>query len=103
MALEEYLLSGLSDKDLGLAEGGIVSLLGFNSGGSATREGLLNRIKEVKNLKTISKELGTGTQTIGAGEVKQPIIKKTTQEGIKEGSTRPSTAVEVKTAKRDST
>ena len=101
MSLDEYLLSGLSDKDLGLAEGGIVSLLGFNSGGSATREGLLNRIKEVKNLKTITKELGTGTQTIGAGEIKKPIIKKTTPEGVKEGAVRPSTAVEVKTAKRD--
>ena len=33
MALEEYLLSGLSDKDLGKAEGGIMSVQGYNGGG----------------------------------------------------------------------
>jgi len=33
MALEEYLLSGLSDKDLGRAEGGLASLPGYAPGG----------------------------------------------------------------------
>jgi hypothetical protein len=33
MALEEYLRSGLSDRDLGKAEGGIASLPGYDSGG----------------------------------------------------------------------
>ena len=33
MALEEYLLSGLSDRDLGLAEGGLASLPGYDTGG----------------------------------------------------------------------
>jgi hypothetical protein len=33
MALEEYLLSGLSDKDLGRAEGGLASLPGYDTGG----------------------------------------------------------------------
>ena len=33
MSLDEYLQSGLSDKDLGLAEGGLASLPGYDTGG----------------------------------------------------------------------
>ena len=45
MALEEYLLSGLSDRDLGLAEGGLASLPGYNDGGMALGE----RIAKIKS------------------------------------------------------
>ena len=38
MALEEYLLSGLSDRDLGLAEGGLASLPGYNDGGMLLKD-----------------------------------------------------------------
>ena len=38
MSLDEYLLSGLSDKDLGRAEGGLASLPGYDTGGMAGKE-----------------------------------------------------------------
>ena len=52
MALEEYLLSGLSDKDLGRAEGGLASLPGYDTGGMLLKDRLAKIDKNIASVRT---------------------------------------------------